>query len=199
MAFNIDQFKDRGLVFGGARPSLFQVTLTYPSIALQGVSTARVEGESSFLIRSAQIPAATIPSIEVPYFGRRIKISGERTFADWSTTVMNDEDFELRKTLENWMRGINSHIPNVMDPSFLRISGSNPKLGYKANLNVTQFSKVGKPLRNYTFVGAFPINVSEIALDWEATNRVETFDVTWSYDYWVVGGEDEGFRSEVVK
>jgi hypothetical protein len=197
MAFNIDNFKDRGLVNGGARPSLFQVTLNFPSVALAGVSTQRVEGESSFLIRTAQIPAATIPSIEVPYFGRKIKISGERTFADWNTTIMNDEDFELRKTLENWMRGINSHIPNLMDPSYLRISGSNPKTGYKTNLNVTQFGKTGKKLRTYTFVGAFPVNIGEIGLDWEATNRVETFDVTWSYDYWVVGGEDEGFRSQI--
>ncbi len=195
MAFNIEQFKDRGLYLGGARPSLFRVTLNFPDYALQGVSNARVEGESSFLIRSAQIPASTIPSIEVPYFGRKIKVSGDRSFNDWVTTVMNDEDFELRRALENWMRGINSHIPNLMTPPYLNISGTNIRSGYKTNLNVTQFSKTGEKIRTYTFVGAFPINVGEIMLDWEATNRIETFDVTWSYDYWVVGGEDEEFKS----
>jgi hypothetical protein len=186
MAFNIESFKSNGLVFGGARPSLFQVDLSFPSVATQG--NPNVPQQATFVISAAQIPASTITAVEVPYFGRKIKINGDRTFADWTTTVMNDEDFNIRRSLENWMRGINSHVPNVMNPSFVPITGANT---YKTTLSVTQFSKTGnKKLRIYQFVGAFPSNLSAIGLDWDATNRVETFEVTWSYDYWFVEGED---------
>jgi hypothetical protein len=50
---------------------------------------------------------------------------------------------------------------------------------------VTQFSKDGSPIRAYNFVGIFPVQVSNMALDWDNTNAIQTFDVTFAYDYWV--------------
>ena len=71
MAFNINEIKSQ-LALGGARPSLFQVTLTNPVNAAGDL-------KFPFMCRAAQMPASTLGMIEVPYFGRKIKIAGDRT------------------------------------------------------------------------------------------------------------------------
>jgi hypothetical protein len=50
----------------------------------------------------------TLGVIEVPFRGRRIKVPGDRTFADWTVTVINDEDQAMRKAFSNWMNYINA-------------------------------------------------------------------------------------------
>lgn len=175
MPFNIETFKSSGLVGGGARPSLFDVTINF-SGAGSDLQDLR------FLARSTQIPAMTMQSVDVPYFGRKIKVIGDRTFADWSITVMNDEDFKIRAAFEAWSNKMNSIISNVN--SF----GNSPST-YKGTATVSQYSKAGKsneekPLRSYKFVGIFPTQIDAINLDWDTTNQIETFDVTFAYDYW---------------
>ena len=72
MAFNINEIRSQ-LTLGGARNSLFQVTIQNPA---NGVADIKVP----FLVKAAQIPASTLGTIEVPYFGRKIRLAGDRTF-----------------------------------------------------------------------------------------------------------------------
>jgi len=188
MAFNIDTFKNNGLKEGGARPSLFDVIITFPTFI-----SSRIDGDTQssirFLCRATQIPAMTVSPIELPYMGRKIKVAGDRSFADWSVTVMNDENFKVRAAFEAWSNQLNSIVSNVTTGKPKDIEG------YKATAIVNQYSKRGRsnsgsfdstPLRSYQFVGIFPTNIDAIALDWDNTNQIETFDVTFSYDYWQV-------------
>lgn len=176
MPFNINSFKQNGLIWGGARPSLFEVILSAPTgIGIEtAVSTARL----AFLCRAAELPEMTLSQIEVPYFGRKIKVAGERTFADWSITVMNDEDFIARSMFEAWSNAINRIVSNVRD---VALSAEQ----YKTDVEVIQYGKDGIPLRGYILVGAFPTQIGAIALDWDSANAVETFSVNFAYDYWV--------------
>jgi hypothetical protein len=48
-------------------------------------------------------------SVPVQYFGRELKFAGNRTFSDWTITVINDEDFTVRNAFERWMNGLNSY------------------------------------------------------------------------------------------
>jgi hypothetical protein len=170
MAFNINNFKTNGLQFGGARPSLFDVALTIPD----GVSNATQK--LTFTCRASSIPAATIAPVEVPYFGRKIKLAGDRTFADWSVTVMNDEDYSIRKMFEQWSNLINNHEEN------LKTAVRND---YKTrDAEVVQYGKDGRPLAAYLFYGLFPLEISAMDLDWDASNTIQTFNVTFAYDYW---------------
>jgi hypothetical protein len=178
MAFNVNEFAG-ALKAGGARPSLFQVQITNP---INGVADAQVP----FLCKAAQIPESTLSAIEVPYFGRNVKIAGTRTFAEWSPTIINDEDFAIRNALEQWSNAINSHQGNVNNAG-----GSAPSL-YKANAQVTQYSKTGEILRVYDFVGIFPTSIAAIDLGWENGDAIEEFQVTFAYDYWTVSGGTTG-------
>lgn len=170
MAFNVNDFLANGLPNGGARPTLFQVDFFLPFATPNG-------NKGQFLCRAASIPPAPLDVIRVPYFGRHIKLAGDREFPNWQTTIMNDEDFPLRVAMEKWSNLINTLISNEMDPSVF-------PTGYKGSANVTQFGKGGATLAIYRFVGLFPVNVDQMRMDWEAQNQLQVFDVEFAYDYW---------------
>lgn len=170
MAFSINDFKAQ-LVGGGARPTQFQVTITNPII---GVADFKVP----FMVKAAALPASNLGEYAVPYFGRLIKYGGDRTFDPWTVTVINDEDFAIRNAMEAWSNAINSHVSNTR---------ALPQ-DYKSDAVITQYSKDGNVLRIYNFQGLFPTNISEIGMGWEATDQIEEFTVTFSYDLWTIAG-----------
>jgi len=172
MAFNINDFKSRGLTKGGARPSLFEVQLKVP------FSTDQTTLEKfTFTCSASQIPAATIGSVDVPYFGRQIKLVGDRTFTDWNVSVVNDEDYIVRNMFESWSNQMNSMASNEKT-----LTG----LTYKSqDAVVTQYSKDMTAIRQYKFVGIFPTTISAMNLSWDSRDTLQTFDVTFSYDYWI--------------
>jgi len=174
MAFSIEDIKAQ-LVFGGARQSLFQVQFINPA-------SSEADFKVPFLCKAAAIPEAQIGPIMVPYFGRKMKLAGDRTYADWSVTVINDEDFLIRNALETWSNRINSFEGN------LRTIGSASPLAYKSDAIVTQYGKTGNTLREYTMHGIFPSLISGIGLDWNSTDIIEEFQVTFPFDWWEVTG-----------
>ena len=185
-AFNINRFRSEGLVFGGARPTNFMVTLSFPGlIDIPGSSQ-----KAAMLCRASKLPESQIQEVPIPYFGRTIKLAGNRQYDDWEVVIMNDEDFLLRNAFEAWHNAINTTISNRLDPGVAAIS---PALGnsYKSTALVTQFSKTGPgdidgdgAIKTYKFEGIFPIAVSDIPLDWQDINSIETFTVRFAYDWY---------------
>jgi hypothetical protein len=171
MPFNIRDFKARGLPRGGARPSLFQVKIKSPFASAN-------EERITFTCRAASLPPAVIGSVSVPYFGRSIKLSGDREFPAWDVMVMNDEDFGGRALFERWSNSMNRIVDNIRE-------ATSDNEGYKQDAVVEQFGKSGQVIRSYKMVGLFPTVVGQIELDWEATNQVEVFSTSFDYDYWI--------------
>jgi T4-like virus tail tube protein gp19 len=185
MPFNISTFKEAGLVYGGARPSLFNIYLTVPGgIGIDNVSVQKF----SFVARAAELPASEVGSFEVPYFGRTIKLAGERTFGNWAVTIMNDEDFAVRAMFELWSNAMNRLVSNVRDPAL-------DAEQYKTDLEVIQYGKDGSILRSYAIVGAWPASIGNIGLDWSTTGSIEEFSVGFSYDYWLPIVEASDFKA----
>jgi hypothetical protein len=175
--FSITKFK-ANLRQGGARPSLFNVEFQYPS----GITTPPTKSE--FLVKATTIPASTIGSYDVFYHGKAIHVAGDRSFDTWDTTIINDEDFGIRNTLENWMGSISNHKLNTRDKGVFNTSEGDVAK-YKSTLKVQQFGKDGTTLRTYTFKGAWPSALSTINLDW-SSQEIEEFTCTWQYDSWFV-------------
>jgi hypothetical protein len=173
MAFDVNFFR-ASLVNDGARQSLFEVRMALPPILGNGVLTYDV----AFRIRASSLPADSMSQIEVPYFGRTIKIAGTRSFPDWSFTIINDEDFVARKNLEVWLNLINGHVTNLRAPQALSA------YSYQADGVVTQFGKAGDVIKQYKMVGCFPTNVDEIPLDWASGDQIEEYGVTFAYQWW---------------
>ena len=191
--FAITKFK-AGLKHGGARPSLFKVIFDYPS----GIPDPPTK--ASFLVKATTIPASTIGSYDVFYHGKAIHVAGDRSFDTWDTTIINDEDFGIRDTLENWMATISNHTLNTRDKDVFRANdrseGSTAK--YKTSLKVIQYSKAGEELRAYEFMGAWPSALSTINLDWATASEIEEFTCTWVYDSWTNGNPNQSSFSQLL-
>lgn len=175
MPFNINNIKSN-LQFGGARPTLFDVIITAPV----GIADANTSIEKlRFTCKAASIPAQTIQAIDVPFMGRKVKYAGNRTFDDWNVTILNDEDWVTRNAMERWNNAINTHENN------LRENGATSQpLSYKGTAIVTQYGKDGRLLQQYRFEGIFPTVVAPIELDWNSTDQIQEFQVTFAYDLW---------------
>lgn len=175
MSFSISEIR-ANLKYGGARPTLFQVSLTSPF-------NSELTAIAPFMIQATELPASSIGAIEIPFMGRKIRVSGDRTFEPWRINVINDEDFKIRHALETWHNRINSLSGN------LNTAGPSPN-AYKTNAEVRQYAKTNdqNPIRIYRMYGVFPTDIQAIDLDWNATNQYESFGVTLSYDWYEVLG-----------
>jgi hypothetical protein len=163
----VDDFKSK-LRGGGARPSLFKATINYPGYAGGDAEL------TSFLCETAQLPGSTIGTIVVPFRGRQLKMAGDRTFAPWTVTIINDTDFDVRNAMERWSNGMNNHSAN---------SGLTSPIAYEADLFIEQLDKDGSSLKKYTLRGAFPTEIAPIDVSYASVDEIERFSVTFEFQY----------------
>ena len=167
---NIEEFKAR--LGGGARPNQFRVKLGFPAYVVGA------DPSYSLLVTGA-LPASNVNPAIIQYRGREVKLAGERIFDPWTITVVNDSEFSLRAPFEEWMNGMNDRESNegVLTPR-----------DYMTDIVVEHLDRNDKVLPNgvYTLRNAFPIQMSEIALNYAQNDIFEEFTVTWQYTHYDV-------------
>ena len=196
-------FKSK-LAGGGARPNLFEASInSFPTaISEAWDNSSEAEGGAfKFLCKSTALPASNLGSIEIPFRGRTLKVAGDRTFDDWTVTIINDEDFRLRTAFERWSNVMSqlddatgvTNPTSYMTDAFIQQLGRGPEAGAATNNGGNS-----SILRSYKFFDVFPVTVGEIALSYDTTDQLEEFDVTFRYQYFTVGSSgDSGASTEV--
>lgn len=180
MAFNIRDVR-RGLLQDGARASHFTVEIDLPPLLAQ-LNSISPSDKISLTGKASSYPQSNNTVVEVDYFGRKIKLAGNRTFEDWTVTFYNDQDFSVRSLFENWLAAINGHESNVRQPAF---GVDETQASYKGFGRINAWGKTGLNIvKKYELFGLFPTLVGELEADW-GNNEVQTFPVTFAYDYWV--------------
>jgi hypothetical protein len=160
------------LLGGGARPNQFKVELTFPSFVSGGSDAGR---KAQFLCTAASLPGSYLGVASVFYRGREVKLPGERNFDNWRIQIVNDTDFSVHDAFETWQNYIN----DVKNNSGI----TNPNM-ITAQMAVHQLDRNGATLKSYNFVDCWPVNVSDIQLNFGANNQVEEFSVELAYAYW---------------
>jgi len=177
----ISQFKSR-LAGGGARPNLFEVELTLDGEGL-GFSLPGYDAtQMAFLCKAANLPAQNIASIDVPFRGRIFKVAGDRTIDTWTITIINDEDFRLRRAMEFWTEQIASLDTNLgaTSPNAYMAAAKVYQLGRGSSPSSTDNSgESNSVLAEYEFVDIFPTEVSAIDLSYDSSDTIEEFTVTF--------------------
>ena len=178
MAFKVTDFKTNLVKGGGgARPSLFKIDVNGEGDA----SGFSFSDEANILVKAAAIPANNIAPLPVNFGGRAYKLNGFRTFDNWTTTVINDDNMEVRQKIMQWMR--------VMSGGFDGTRSADLSKTFAAgNATVTQISVDGRDLHTYKFYGLWPTELAEVPLDW-ASDAIQEFTVTWAYAYWGHGAD----------
>ena len=187
---SITNFRDR-LVGGGARPNMIEVNITLPD-QVQGLGD--ISQDMRFLVKAAEIPAANIGNIPVPFRGRVLPVAGDRTFDPWTVTIINDAQFNIRDAMEQWSNLINDLQFDVGDinPADYQTKAEVFQLSRQSQGSGGQSAGKGgeiiQTLRTYNFEGIYPNAVSSIPLDYGATDQIEEFQVTFNYLFWTVEG-----------
>ena len=167
---NISDFKSQ-LATSGARGNQFRVQITFPSI----IPNAALAGQKlQFLAKSAQLPSSTVGDITVMYRGRPVHFAGEREFEPWSIEVYNDNDFIVRNAFESWVDTM-ANSDTTHGAMYTQI--------YQVDMQVQQLDRNDQIVKEYTFHDAFPLSVGQIQLDWDDSNVIERFPVTFQYNY----------------
>lgn len=166
--FNVDRFKAE-LTNGGARPNQFAVQLTFPNYV---VSRAAAVTKSPFLVTASELPGQSIGVAPVYYRGRLIKMAGDREFAPFSCTVLNDSAFTIRTAIEQWMNGMENlrNKTGTLQPS-----------QYQTDMFISQLDRNGAVLKQYKLLGSFPVELSAVGLDFGTNDQLSTFQVTFQY------------------
>jgi hypothetical protein len=168
--FNVERFKS-ALTNGGARPNQFAVQLSFPTY-VDGAALAVTR--APFLVSVAELPGQTVNPAIVQYRGREVKFAGDRVFAPWTITVLNDSDMSIRVGLEQWMKGMDDYEEKIgeLQPS-----------AYQRDADVFQLDRNGNTLKAYKLVNAFPVDLSPVALDFGANDQISSFTVTFQYQH----------------
>jgi len=170
----ISQFKS-ALSGGGARPNLFEVELTtFPS----GISWDA--DKFKYLCKAAALPGSNVASIDVPFRGRTFKVAGDRTIDAWTVTIINDEDFKLRRAFEAWSDLIAKLDNNLgaTNPGSYMSNATVYQLGRGSTANSTTNAGADSSiLAAYKFVDIFPTSVSPIDLSYDSGDTIEEFTV----------------------
>jgi hypothetical protein len=164
---------------GGLRPNRYQIVLSFPNDVLLavggGTSTAN---KISFTCKTSSIPASAVGTVEVPFMGRQVKFAGDKTFDDWSITVLLDTDLIGRHIFEAWHDQIMGFNSNVSTPGFV-----NPA-NYMASGVVTLLDRSGSIIETYTIESIFPTQVGEITLGFDQNDQIADQQVTFAINGW---------------
>lgn len=158
---------------GGARPNLYTFVLACPGLAFLNPAFTQLQ----FFCRSTQLPTSILGEITVPYLGRQAKYPGDRTYEDFTVTIINTQDMNLRRAFELWNEAFNTHAGNTT-------TAPNPRAIFGSAV-VTQLNKAYQPTRAYQFFDMFPRDVSSVDLAYDNNDAVSEFTVTFGYSYFI--------------
>ena len=177
--FNVERFKS-SLTNGGARPNQFMVQLSFPTyVAGQSLAVAR----APFLVSVAELPGQTVNPAIVTYRGREVKFVGDRIYAPFTITVLNDAEMSIRTAMEQWMNGMEDYANK-----FGRLQPSE----YQRDAQVFQLDRNGNALKSYNIINAFPVDLSPVALDFGANDQISSFTVTFQYQHFTTSNNPAG-------
>ena len=185
---NIADFKGK-LIGGGARPNLFEVQLAKLPTGIGWDADI-----FQFMCKAASLPASTIANVDVPFRGRIFKVAGDRTVHVWSITVINDEDFKLRNSFEEWMDRIAKLDNNLgaTTPDSYMVDAEVFQLGRGSKINSSgNGGNANAVLKQYKMQSIFPTSLSAIDLSYDTGDTIEEFTVEFqvqSFEYTGAGG-----------
>ena len=111
MAFGVNNFKSN--IGALQRPALYKIDINDSTTEFSfGDATGNI------LVKAAAVPASNIAALPVNYAGRTYKMTGFRTYDNWTTTILNDEDFSIRNKIMDWMYRLSGDADGMRSPAF---------------------------------------------------------------------------------
>ena len=165
---------------GYASPSRYEVIIT-PPVGVQGIgseinsSNKDVIRRTSLEVTSVAFPGMTLETQEdTNIYGPTRKIVTGQSFADITTTIRLSNDYKERNFIDSWQR----LIANRND---FTVHYYNDYIG---SLQIYQLDRQDRRRHGVELVECFPVNTSDISLDYATNNSLSFVTVSWAYRYW---------------
>lgn len=164
---NLNKFKSTLTAI--ARPTLFNVQIS--GAPVQSISADHMK----FTCKAASLPASTFGNIEVPFYARKVNFNGDRTYSEWTTTIIADNSWTLYKQIFNWHVKMNHPSDNVASSTNMN--------SFKADGLVTMYDAAGSPTLQFKLIGLYPLELQQLDIDWGNNDTTADIMVTWRYDW----------------
>lgn len=161
---------------GGNRPNRFEVTSSGCKYSTSGTLAS---GDTQYHIRAASIPGANVTPININYFGRTVPIPGERTYDEWTITILDDksstDNLPLYEKFKLWQKKIVDY-------------GLDFKVDTKdisaCKWTIKHYSSPDQAkLKTFNLYQVWPVYVGNFVLDMSQDNVLSTFDVRLAFTH----------------
>lgn len=153
-----------------AKTNLYRLTI-FP----EGVAKNPDGAAFNLRAKGSQLPTSDINIIEIPFKGRKVKVPGERTFAEWTVTVMETQEMQLRKKFEEWISAMDA--PDSITRNTDALATIHCDLLKPDNTEVAM---------RYVLIGAFPTSIASVDLTFDEQTAPLEYSVTFQYSYHTV-------------
>jgi hypothetical protein len=177
---DIAKFKHR--INNVARASLYEVGIVKP--IARGIEWS--EGILQFTAKVVSLPDSTFQDLEIPYMGRKIHFFGNRSYSTIDMKCFTTNNWQNYHDVYTWHRSMNHpqfNTSTTLDMNQYKTDvwfQLQTQIGKQGLVTESNVKMVNTPV--YQLIGAFPLKVSPVELDW-SSNDTADFTVTWCYDY----------------
>lgn len=200
MSFNIQKFSTAIKQYGLAKSNLFMVEINVPSaIRAELQSSIAVINDLRFFCRNVTLPEFDLitTDIEALGFGSPQRRPQGMNFPILPAVFMVDSEFGVMKFFHRWIQTIINYDRSEGNRATVRDQlpfEMSYKKEYETTMTITVYSFGDNASSNknsiykYTFGGVYPVNVGNIAEDWESHSDVMVLPVGFTYDTMKVTG-----------
>jgi len=152
------------------------------------VSNYFIQRELGLLCKGVDIPGAAFATAQVSgnYMGIQQKYAHTRIFTESSFSFIVDNEYKVLKFFEIWQKYI-SGAGEVSDDKKAFYTRMQYPDSYKIPvMRLKKFDRDHFRSVTYSFINAFPINITPTAISYEG-NRVLEINVAFNYDRYVLG------------
>lgn len=140
------------------------------------VNVQNLPGKMQFVCKASNLPGKEIAPVEAYFMNKVVKLRGDVTFPDWTTTIILDNDFSVKNEVEAWMERIQSNAD---------VNGANVSSAYLGVGRVEALASDGNTvLAAYEIFNMFPMSMAQVDLSWDNRDTLTEFEVTWAYSHW---------------
>jgi len=152
------------------------------------VSNYFIQRELGLLCKGVDIPGAAFATAQVSgnYMGIQQKYAHTRIFTESSFSFIVDNEYKVLKFFEIWQKYI-AGAGEVSDDKKAFYTRMQYPDSYKIPvMRLKKFDRDHFRSVTYSFINAFPINITPTAISYEG-NRVLEINVAFNYDRYVLG------------
>lgn len=179
-----------------ARANLFDVKFAAPKVMVGN----KTVGSLSLYGSVAQLPGYYIQTTETARYGigPSEKTAYGMSFNDITVKFIGDGKGEVYKFFYQWLQGI---VRGDMDPAFYDKKDNNAKGAYEVefredyavDIDIATYNEQGTETILSRLTSAYPINITEVELDWGSDSLME-FSVQFTYRRASVVGADQPIK-----